>query len=246
MPDLFMTNSEYHIRECENGDCYLKHLRSGRFFFKPSLFASEKYQFDKIERFDFGLKDGLFLVIIFATFISVFYLIYNYEKYARGALNHPHMGMFTVAFLLVNVFLHECAHGWSLRFYGHRVGKLRLRFYYFLPVISVETSDVYLLPKFRAACVCAAGLMMNIFLCSAVIFFFPQFSYVVPPVISLICFNIIPFSGVKTDGYNIIVTIAMGVIDFRGKKNKINQSLKIVLNIVLIIVVGNYIYGFFN
>lgn len=245
MPDISMTNAEYHIRECENGDCYVKHLRSGKFFFKRSFFASRKYHFEKTESLRFELKDGLFLIGIIIALCCAFYLVYHCQDYAREKVLSAGMVMTTTLFLLVNIIIHEFAHGLSLRLFGHRPGKIKFKFYYFLPVISVETSDVYLLPKYRAVCVCAAGLMINIFTCSGVVLFSPELSYVVPPVVSLICFNAIPFSGVKTDGYNILVTITLGVKHYRNKKNKISQMLEVALNIVLLAMAGGYIYGLF-
>jgi hypothetical protein len=246
MPDIYMTNAEYHIRECENGDCYLKHLRSGKFFFKGSLFASRKYRFDKIESLRFDLKDGFFGVGIVISLCCALHLIYQCENYSIDKLPSAGMAASTVVFLLVNIILHEFAHGVSLRLFGQRPGKINFRLYYFLPVISVETSDVYLLPKFRGVCVCAAGLMVNVFICSFVVFLFPELSYVIPPVVSLICFNAIPFSGVKTDGYNILVTIALGVKEFKNRKSKISRVLEIALNVVLLGIVGGYVFSFFN
>lgn len=155
------------------------------------------------------------------------------------------MLLVAISFIVINVILHEAGHGLTLKFFGESAGKIKLKFYYIFPVISVETSDIYLLPKFRASCVCIAGIMVNIFLCTFIIIFLPNYNYVITPIISLIIFSLIPFSGVKTDGYNLIVTTLMNINEFKGKRNKISIFLEILLNITLVVVMINYLYNLF-
>lgn len=244
MSDLLLNNKGYDILEKPNGDCYIKEKESGRFFFKKCFFASRKYYFDQVSVLCWGYKDTIFTILIIFSFYLLWFSLNNTVK--NPPRNEQVSSMWTLIFIFLNVILHEAGHAISLIVWGRYPGRIRFKWYYIFPLISVDTSDIYIMPKYRGMFVCYAGVMVNIYLCALVVFINRDVSYILLPIYTLILFSLIPFSGVKTDGYNLLIRLAMGINDIKGRKSKLSKFLELSLNVTLIVIIVDYVYGFFS
>lgn len=246
MSDIYLANDKYEIKENKEGDCYIKQLHGGKFFFKRAYFASKKFKFEKIKFLKWNYRDTVYSLLIFISLISLYYLMVNSVAIFSKRTYTTSMIINVTVFMLANVVLHEVGHILTLRFWGRRSGKLKFKFYYIFPIISVDTSDVYIISKFRGVCVCYAGVMTNIFICAFVLKFYPEYNYVIIPVASLIFFSLIPFSGVKTDGYNLIIIVMFGIKELKGKKTKVSSFFELALNIMIVSMMVYYFVDFFS
>lgn len=244
LTDILLQDSNYQVLEKSNGDCYIKQRKTNRYFFKKCFFASKKYRFNEVIKLSWGYKDTVFILMIFLSFYFTWLLI------SKTKLSQPKneiinsVWMFT--FLFINIVLHEFGHAITLLSFGGRPGKIKMKWYYFFPLISIDTSDIYIMPRHRGIFICYAGIMVNIYICTLVILAWPEVEYILYPIYTLIIFSLIPFSGVKTDGYNLFIRLIMKVNDVKGKKSKISKFLEFLLNITLIVIVARYFYGFFQ
>lgn len=241
MPGLFLQNKNYDIYEQANGDCYVKEKLNRRYFFKKNLFASSKYAFDEVHIVRWGVRDNILTILVVISLCLLFFLIK--QEVSSPIKTATPDSLYIIAFMCLNLILHEGGHAVALIFLGQHPGKIRFKWYYIFPLISVDTSDVYIMPKYRGMFVCYAGVMVNIYLCSLVMILRPELSYLLPPVYTLILFSLIPFSGVKTDGYNLFIRLILGVNDVKGRRSKLSKYLELLLNVTLVGIVGHYVYG---
>jgi hypothetical protein len=244
MSDLLFKTEKYEILERKNGDCFIKDIQTGTFYFKKKYFASKKFSFKEINILKWDFKDIFFISLMIISFYLLWLLLG--KIFSHPIERKPYSSIFTMIFVFLNIILHEFGHALTLTLWGRRSGKIRLKLYYIFPLVSVDTSDIYIMPKRRGIFVCYAGVMVNIYLCAMVILTMPDKLYMLPPVFVLILFSLIPFSGVKTDGYNLIVRLIFNINDIKGKKNKVSKFMEFVLNITLIAIIVNYFYGVFS
>lgn len=223
-----MENSQYEVLENKNGDCVVKDKQYNKFYFQKKFFASKKYEFENKRKICWEWKDNLLLVGIGLSLISIinvfcnYYVIYNSEI-RFGRLEYIE----SMIFVVLNVVLHEMAHYYVLKFYGRNVGKIRLKFYLkIFPCIVTNTSDSYMLPSYRRGFVYYAGIMINWIICGLILTFFPEKAFLLRCIVWMTIYNMIPFGGIKTDGYHIIVNTFLGVRDFKYKKNIISEIAK--------------------
>lgn len=137
--------------------------------------------------------------------------------------------MFSLLWLVLNIYLHEMAHIKTLNMLGGYTKGMKFRFTMCIfPTFFVDTSDSYLLAKIDRVLVYMAGLFFNALL-SLILYFiiitfnlpflYLGFELVVIPII----FNLIPL--LNTDGYNVLLAM-INVYPFeKSRKNPIMVTL---------------------
>lgn len=244
MSYIYLTNEKYEVLEDEKGACYVKDLSKQKYYYKRDLYASKTKGFEqKIVSWDF--KDTIYLLLIVISFLSVVILVVNYKKYTFLHLNTS-MKTEAILFLVVNLIVHEIGHAVTLKYFGKSRGKYRFKISFIFPTICVDTSELYLLPKFEKICVCYAGIMNNIILCGMIIIFSPNYSYLIVCVVPLILFNLLPFGGVQTDGYHIFINIMLGIRNYKIKENIVSKILRYIFYIVSLLILAITLKSFID
>ncbi|GAB2023360.1 hypothetical protein RyT2_24360 [Pseudolactococcus yaeyamensis] len=130
---------------------------------------------------NWSIKDTLFLILEIGSVLLLLYLSYHIFKFGGKAIDFWQRGL-AFSFLFVNLVCHELGHSLVLRFFGRRRGRYKVKWFYIFPMITVDTSEAYMLPKFEAAAVCYAGIMTNIYLSSIICLIFPSKLFIIIPV----------------------------------------------------------------
>lgn len=243
MLSFLLKNKKYEVLEKTNGDCFIKEIETNRYFFKEKYFASKKYVFNEKIKMKYEYKDFVSIILTAISFYLLFISLCDIINNKNPVKKDSEILIFI--FISINIIAHEIGHMLALLTWGYKPGKIKLKFYYIFPLVSVDTSDIYIMPKHRGAFVCYAGIMVNIYICAIITFFFPEYNYINIPIFTLILFSLIPFSGVKTDGYNLFIKLLWGINDVKGKKSKTSKYLELLLNITLIYIVISYVHNYF-
>lgn len=143
------------------------------------------------------VKENPLYTIIMVCVISLTIVRYFlYEKYVLIDSN------FVIAniILFANIFIHELGHILFLKLF-YKNGKVRIGFkiYFIYPAFYVDTSDSYLLPKYKRIAVYLAGNFMNCIYVLICFIFFPSLNKYNYVIISTILINFLPI--IKSDGY---------------------------------------------
>lgn len=239
MKDIYLANNQYEVLETRNGDCIIKEKESNKYFFKEKYFASEKYKFNIEERLYWNLKDTCFTLLIFLSLIAFAYIFSKYENiYNANYKFTKKMYINSFIYLICSIIVHEMAHYFTMFLYGRRPGKIRLRRYYIFLTIVTNTTDSYMLPWYRRAFVYYAGVMANLIMYALTLLIMPSASYLLRVVIWGIIYNLVPFGGLKTDGYHIFVNSILNVKDLKNKEScagKITKYIFIIFSIATFI-----------
>lgn len=237
MQEWHLENNLYEVLEKRNGDCVVKDKENNRYYFQSGYFISQKYDFSEKTQIFWNWKDNLVVIGIILSLISMVLVFINYNSIFGMDRDYTFVEyMYSMIFLVVNIIAHEMAHYYVMRFYGRRAGKAKIKFYLkVFPCIVTNTSDSYILPEYRRAFVYYAGIMVNWLICAFIIIFAPEHRYILRSVIWMIIYNMIPFGGIKTDGYHIIVNTVLGIRDLKKGKNVISEIAKYVFIIFAVI-----------
>lgn len=242
MSYIYMSNERYEILENSKGACYVKDLTKNKFYYKEALYASKQDGFKK-KILSWNLKDTIYLILIILSFIFVMILISNYKDFTYLHLS-TNMKIEALLFLVGNLLIHELGHTLTLKYFGRSRGEYKFKIAFIFPTLSVDTSELYLLPKFEKICVCYAGIMNNIILCGLTVSIFPEYSYLIICVIPLIIFNSLPFGGVQTDGYHIIINQILDIKNYKNKEGIVCKMFRYLFYIVSIVVLFMTIKSF--
>lgn len=228
MQEWHLENKRYEVLEKSNGDCVVKDKESNRYYFQTGYFISQKYEFHDKTQIFWNWKDNLLVFGIALSLISMTAVFFNYGSIYSGNTHFTSVEYCkTFVFVLSNILIHEMAHYYVMRFYGRRAGKIKLKLYLkIFPCIVTNTSDSYMLPEYRRCFVYYAGIMLNWIICGIVLAFFPRYEYLLRCIVWMAIYNMIPFGGIKTDGYHIIVNTLLGIKDLKEKKNLISELAK--------------------
>lgn len=228
MQEWHLENNQYEVLEMQNGDCVVKDKINNKFYYQKKYFVSKKWNFAHREKICWNWKDTVLLVSILISLISMVVVFIEYQTiYSPYTLFSRKEYIESVAFIIFNIVLHELAHYLVMRFYGRKAGKVKLKFYFkIFPCIVTNTTDSYMLPRYRRAFVYYAGIMTNWIVCGIVLLFFPKYSFLLISIVWMAIYNMIPFGGIRTDGYHIIVNTLLNVRDLKGKKNAISEIAK--------------------
>ncbi len=215
MDGQYILFDDVEVFELKNGDCYIK--KDNQYFFKKNYYASKRYKSNSINKATWRWFDYSCIILICISIILLINLYLKSITFINGNFVNPSSVSLSFLFLISNVVLHEIGHATFLKIWQRKVGKIKLNFRYVFPMITVDTSDSYLIPKFRRCCVSYAGVMVNIYTCYIVYVCFNNFSFVIPQVLTMITFCIIPIGGLRNDGYHILFSTILN-INSTGKK----------------------------
>ena len=101
----------------------------------------------------------------------------------------------------------------------------------------MDTSDSYILPRFRRLFVYVYGLVVNVILMSIVILFFPKYTYVNSFILINVLLNFLPNGAIKTDGYHIWINNIFNVNDYKYRKNKLFIIIKFTFYFICFIMI---------
>ncbi len=222
MANIYMKNEQYEVLENRNGDCYIKDTVSNKYFYRPAYFLSQKGMFTDIKIQKIEMKDNFFVLLTMITLFQLSYLLIHYNEIYQPIKFSAKMYWLSIGFLLVNLIFHELGHILTLRIFGRRVGKIKFRFNFIFPAISVDTSDSYMLTRGRRFFVYYAGIMVNIFICFFTLVVFETQAYLVRTVLWAIIINLIPIGYLKSDGYHILISTILNVHDMKKNESGIS------------------------
>lgn len=228
MQEWHLENKQYEALEKQNGDCVVKDKRENKFYFQNEYYISQKYEFTSKELICWNWKDNLLLVGILLSIMSMILVFYSYTKIYNANTQYGTAEYIeSLVFVFLSIMLHELFHGLIMRFYGRKPGKIKIKFYFkIFPCVVTNTSDSYLLPNYRRGFVYYAGIMVNWITCGVVLVCFSEYAYLLRAIVWLTIYNMIPFGGIRTDGYHIIVNTILGVRDLKQGKNIISEVTK--------------------
>ncbi len=219
MHEIYILENKYEILEEKNGDCYIKDLEKNKYFFRKSYFASNKTNEIMQQKIKWNYKDIIFSTMLIAAFLSFIYIFYKYDIIYAYIKYESDMYIASILFLLISITLHELCHMTVLRVYGRKVGKVSFKLNFIFPALTVDTSDSYILPRYRRFFVYIAGIEMNYITCMLVLLLYPQYSYLLKPIVWAATVNLLPIGFIKTDGYHIIYNILMNKKDTKRNRN---------------------------
>ena len=231
---LYMSSEYYEVIEESNGDCFIKDIEQHRSYFKKNFYASQNINFRKIEEIKWNLWDSIFVILILASIFLGIYVALNYSNIYRAESFNTSMYVYSAMYVVMSIVTHELGHAMTMKIYKRKYGKIRLKIYYYLfPAIVTDTTDSYILPRYRRAFVYYAGVMVNLITFGLTLLLVPNSEYLLRIVIWGPVYNLIPFGGMKTDGYHIFINTLMNVKDFKLKHNLISDIAKYIFFIFM-------------
>lgn len=233
----YLVNELYEVLESKNGDCIVKEKVTNKYFFKKKYFASQKYKFDSVSQIRWSIKDTVYIILVVISIICLIFTFYNYDLIYNNKYRYTgELYLYSVIYLLIIIVVHEISHYLVLKLYGRQAGKIRFKLYYHVfPTITTDTTDSYMLPRYRRAFVYYAGIMSGWIICGVTLLLLPNYSYNLRVVVWMIIYNMIPFGGIKTDGYHIIINSFLNIKDLKNKKNIIAEITKYIFFVFAII-----------
>ena len=169
---------------------------------------------------DIRLLDFIYPIFIVVAVIGYVFFCYKYFwEYDVIDVPKYKMAIESTLFMIFNLVLHEIGHILTLKMYGRELGKIRFRMNFIFPTISVDTSDSYILPKFRRLYVYASGLIVNSFILMLLVVFFERYIYIGSFVVIAVLMNFLPIGVVRTDGYHIWINLILNRNDYKKRKS---------------------------
>ncbi|MCI1904222.1 MAG: hypothetical protein LKJ03_09090 [Enterococcaceae bacterium] len=207
----------YHspqIELFENTDNEVYVKKGGMYFFSDSSLFQKELNSSDAREISCGPTDYIAIVLVLGSFLLIiseitfsYYLIFN-DKISTGK-NDASTLFLSMGFLCINIFLHEIAHASWLRIWQRKPGNIKIRRKFIFPMIVVDTSDSYLLPRNRRLAVYAGGVMMNSWTIFLLWMIAPQYFDIVFPTISMVLYCLIPFGGIRNDGFHILFSVIL-------------------------------------
>ena len=211
---LYYENEIYEVLTNRKNESYIKDKIKNKYYFKTDFPNKEGIYLKR------KIGDYIFPVLIFVS--TILYIISFYKYFYIGKINNSNTFIIileSILFMLLNWVLHELGHMFTMLYYGRKIGNIKFKINYIFPTVSVETTDSYILPKFRRTYVYISGLMVNCILVGIVTMLFPKYIYLNSFVLMSILFNFLPIGIVKSDGYHILINILLNVNEYKNKKN---------------------------
>lgn len=137
--------------------------------------------------------------------------------------------------LIINIILHELGHILCLKLFCPKSKvKMGFKFYFIYPAFYVDTSNTYLLPKYKRISVFLAGSFANCIFLLASCFLLPSIAKYNYLIVSTILINFLPI--IKSDGY-------YAIISFFNKYNMCKSKTK---NFVEDLIRGLFMFAVLN
>ena len=203
---VYYTNENYEILLENNQHAYVlnKKMNSVHFLpYKPSLHALGLEGPYKVNIDILDVASYIMVLISIICSLSILISVFNYPLtfFSNISLNTV---LLKLVFVVVNVVTHELAHFATMRMFGRSSGGFSYKGEGMYIGFSVDTTEAYLLPRYRRFIVFYSGALTNILLTWLWITAFPghRFSSVLVLLAIIAC--LIPSARPKTDGYNIL------------------------------------------
>ena len=230
-------NKRFEVLENVYGDCIIKDKTSERYYYKKDYLFFEKNGIEKNDKVKWNWRDVVVLSLIILSVICMLIVLKNIELvYEAEKIKSAILLIDIYLFTIFNIIIHECAHSCMMIFYGRRPGKLKFKFYCkIFPYIVIDTSDSYMLLRYRKAFVYYAGIMVNWIVCGSFTCFFLKYVYLISALVWVNIYNMIPFGGIKTDGYRILMDCILNKKELKSKKSRLSKILELAFWIMAII-----------
>lgn len=185
-------------------ECIVAIDKQGNYFVK---YEENFYKMNKEQFIDcFGeegliwqkeIKDSPFICFgMIGTILLTIVSFFMNEKYVIVDSNI----LWANLILLINIFIHEIGHVLALKFFlPESTIKVGFKFVFIYPAFYVDTSNTYLLPKYKRIAVYLAGNFTNclyLLACSIFMGHINKFNYLI---VSTVLINFLPI--IKSDGY---------------------------------------------
>ncbi len=152
------------------------------------------------------IKMQLYDVMMYAMILGLPFVIYRIVFVLLGKnwnLNLKNI-FYSMVFLIINIFIHECSHYLSLLVYGCQAERPKLKIENGVLKIYTDTTASYLLPKYKRIVVYLCGILFNIY-----IIWFSLIVWMISPSITLftiafIMLNVIPSTSSNNDVVQLI------------------------------------------
>lgn len=164
------SNDDMDVFEAEEGNyCYLHVKKNDKYYYKRgrakeclgSYYASLENSGIKAPGIQWLDIVGYTMILISPVFL-VRLFVAAFMDFKNISLGSMALG---VAFMIVNIILHEMAHSITLKAYGGRSCLPKIKFEKGVMKATVNTSTSYLLPPYKRIIVYMAGLLANILTC---------------------------------------------------------------------------------
>ena len=194
-------------RNNNNKEHYLK--KNGNYYKIDNNTLNESINIFDL-KYRYNIKDSL-VYVFFEVAIIILALVIYFRRNNYVVIDSNIV--IAMLILVLNVVFHELGHIIFLRIaYRDHKPKFGFKMIFIYPAFYVDTSDSYLIPKYKRLAIYLAGNFMNAVYVLFIGVFFPKFSHYNYLVVSTILINFIPI--IKTDGYYF----------FLGLFNKVNKE----------------------
>lgn len=188
-------DSKYIIAEDTQNKLYI--LKDGKDFYLlksrqvTNIIGRNRLIFQK------EINDNIFLPII--MLITIILTVVLYLQTRTYTIIDKNFAIATIL-LIINIPIHELGHIACLKLFSSN-SKITIGFkiVFIYPAVFVDTSDSYLLPKYKKIAIYLAGNFMNCLFLITIYFFFPVLLPYCYLIISNIFINFLPI--IKSDGY---------------------------------------------
>lgn len=250
MKSKFLSNDNYEILEYENGNSYIRELSSNKYYYKEKLHPSQKSHFPVVIENHWNTKDTILAVLISLSILSFAYIFSNYRYiYNADVYYSTEIYIYTAVYVFVSICCHEAAHFGTMLLYGRHPGKIRFRRYTIFLNIVTTTTDSYLLPRYRRFFVYYAGIMVNLIIYGITLLAFPDLAYLLRVGVGGVIYNLIPFGGLKTDGYHMFINSILDTRDMKRKRTLLSEIAKFAFFIFAVVTLSDSVcrlFGFLN
>lgn len=186
----------YEILDDDHTICVIRDTISNKYYQKSYEFIQYKFKDISIKEVKWNSLDTLiFALIIFS--VPILFIMLN-----QSINLNLDSSIVSIVFLILNVFIHEFGHSFSLFLFGKKVASYKFKFKWIFPSLVCDTSEAYMLPNYERIIVFYSGVLFNIFSCM----FLWKLNYLHEciPTLSFVIFNLLPIPFLETDGYNIL------------------------------------------
>ncbi len=242
-----LSDKTYEVLRCFNYGCYIKNKISNKYYFMNiEDFAKVKERpFPNVQKVKWNYIDTIYFLLIALSIVSFIYLFFvKYDSiYDNTYVASEYVYMYGFMYSIMNIMLHELSHYIAMKVYKRTPGKVRFKRYHVFLTIVTDTTDSYMLPRYRRFVVYYSGVMINLLVYSLTILVFPRYAYLLRIVIWGILYNMLPFGGLESDGYHILVNVILKINETRECRKIIPLLLKIFF---ICFVVLSYINSIMN
>jgi putative peptide zinc metalloprotease protein len=161
-------------------------------------------------------------VLVFLGLLVQVLILFHYRQLTTTILDTKTLFL-AYLITLSTTFFHEIGHSSAVKYYGGTMGWLGAGIYFLYPVLYVDLSQIWKLPRFQRLVIDLGGLYFDLFSSSLICFLFiltksPVFLWVILLIQTSIVFNLNPI--VKFDGYW-AASDALGIPNLHKRANQI-------------------------